>query len=485
MSILEQLIPRPVSCTPAEGEFRVTQGTRLHLAPAAGELLALADVLRAATGCALPITQAPAPSDSIRLALSDADPSLGAEGYTLRIASEGVQLTAQQPAGLFYGIQTLRQLLPAVGPAESHPLPACTIRDLPRFSWRGAMLDVARHFFAVADVQRYIDLLAAYKFNRLHLHLTDDQGWRIAIASWPRLAEYGGGTEVGAGAGGYYTQADYSQIVRYAGERYITVIPEVDMPGHVNAALASYAALTRDDVAPARYTGIDVGFSSLCADKEITYRFVDDVLGEIAALTPGPYLHIGGDEAAATPTSEYIRFVERVQGIVEKHGKRMIGWEEVAQVRLRPGAAVQFWTMSDRGRELTLAAAQQGAGIIVSPAKHAYLDMQYTPETPLGLHWAAYVEVRDAYDWDPAAMLPDVPETSILGVEAPLWAETIRTFDDITYLALPRLAGHGEIGWSPAAGRAWEEYRARLAVHGARWAAQGLNFYRSPQVSWQ
>ncbi len=172
------------------------------------------------------------------------------------------------------------------------------------------MLDVARHFFGVADVKRFVDLMALYKLNRLHLHLTDDQGWRLAIRSWPKLAKHGGSTEVGGGPGGFYTQRQYAELVAYAAARYVTVVPEIDMPGHTNAALASYAKLSCDGIAPALYTGIEVGFSSLCIRKELTYRFVDDVIGEVAALTPGPYLHIGGDEAQATAPDDYVYFLE-------------------------------------------------------------------------------------------------------------------------------------------------------------------------------
>ncbi len=485
-----RLIPQPASYVREAGELTLTDEMALHIAPATEEMAALAGVLQTVTGRThSTVTSLPAGAPGhIHLALTEDDPALGAEGYALRIGPGGVRLTARRPAGIFYGIQTVRQLLPPTagdaGRTESWTLPACAIRDWPRYPWRGAMLDVARHFFSVTDVQRYVDLLAAYKLNRLHLHLTDDQGWRIAIASWPRLAEYGGGSEVGGGPGGYYTQADYAAIVEYAQARHVTVVPEIDLPGHTNAALASYAELNCNGVAPARYVGAEVGFSSLCTTSELTYRFLDDVLGELAALTPGPYLHIGGDEAAATPEPDYIRFIERVQEIVAKHGKQMIGWEEIALARLQPATAVQFWTTGARGLELIRAAAQQGAQIIFSPAAHTYLDMQYDPATPLGLHWAGYVEAQDAYTWDPTAMAPGLPEASILGVESPLWTETVRTFDDITFLALPRLAGHAEIGWAPATGRTWDEYRLRLAAHGERWQAQGLSFHRSPQVPW-
>lgn len=494
MLTLNHVIPMPAAITPGEGLFALTAAARITVAPETPELLAaggrLAAQLRPATGFPLSVAaaEAPAPGD-IHLAITDTDPALGSEGYALMIAADGIMLAAHRPAGLFYGAQTLRQLLPAAieqqsvqpGPWE---IPAGALRDAPRFAWRGAMLDVARHFFSVQDVQRYIDLLAAYKLNRLHLHLADDQGWRIEIKSWPNLAQHGGGSQVDGGPGGHYTQAEYAGLVRYAQDRHIILVPEIDMPGHTNAALAAYPELNRDGVAPARYTGVEVGFSSLCAEKELTYRFLNDVLGELAALTPGPYLHIGGDEAAATPEPDYISFIARVQAIVAQHGKAMVGWEEIAKASLRPGAVVQFWTPRPEGYALARAAAEQGAPVILSPATRTYLDMQYDPTTRLGQHWAGYVEAQAAYDWDPATFIPDLPAASILGVESPLWTETAETFDDIMFLAFPRLAGHAEIGWSPAEGRSWEDYRVRLAAHGPRWDALGINFYRSPQVPW-
>jgi hexosaminidase len=410
---------------------------------------------------------------------------LGEEGYELTITPERVSLAAYRPAGMFWGVQTIRQLLPPAvecSTAQAGPweMAAGTIRDCPRFVWRGAMLDVARHFFGVADVKRYIDLIAGYKLNRLHLHLSDDQGWRLEIRSWPRLATHGGSTAVGGGPGGFYTQADYAEIVAYAQSRHIVVVPEIDMPGHTNAALASYAELNCDGVAPPLYTGIAVGFSSLCMGKEVTLSFVDDVVGEIAALTPGPYLHIGGDEAAAMGADDYVRFVERAQAIVRAHGKQMVGWEEIASAGLLTTSVAQHWH-SDLARR----AAKQGAKVILSPASKTYLDMKYDAATPLGLEWAGHVDVADAYAWDPAALVDGLAESDVLGVEAPLWSETLRTIADIEFMAFPRLAGIAEIGWSPAAGRRWEEYALRLGSHGPRLAALGVNFYRSPAVPWQ
>ena len=283
--------------------------------------------------------------------------------------------------------------------------------------------------------------MALYKLNRLHLHLSDDQGWRISIRSWPRLTTVGGRTAVGGGKGGYFTQRDYARIVAYARARFVDVVPEIDMPGHVNAALASYPKLTCDGIAPPPRTDMEVGYSSLCIGKELTYRFVDDVIREIAALTPGPYVHVGGDEAHSTRPEDYLAFMERVESIVRSHGKRMIGWEEVARTKLRRTSVAQHW----HDPALARRTVEQGAKLVMSPSPKAYLDMKYTPDSPIGLTWAGMTSVRDAYTWDPATQVPGVRERDILGVEAPLWSETAATRADVDYLMFPRLLGHAEI----------------------------------------
>ncbi len=488
---LGNIIPMPVSVAATGDTFTLAAAANIYVEPATAELTAiggyLAGSLRPSTGYelrVLPAAGAPA-RGAIYLTTQGGDPALGEEGYQLTVTPDLVTLVAYQPAGLFRGIQTIRQLLPpsiegsALQPGP-WPMATGTIRDYPRFAWRGVMLDVSRHFFGVADVKRLMDLMALYKMNRLHLHLSDDQGWRIMINSWPNLATHGGSTEVGGGRGGYYTQADYADIVAYAQGRYITVVPEIDMPGHTNAALASYPELNCDGVAPALYTGTEVGFSSLRVDKELTFTFVDDVVRELAALTPGPYLHIGGDEAHSTSPDDYDRFIERVQTIVQAHGKQMVGWGEIARIKLLPTSIAQHWH-SDMART----AAQQGVKVIMSPASRAYLDMQYDASTPLGLHWAGYVSVEDAYTWDPATEVAGLAEGDILGVEAPLWSETLKTIDDVEFMLFPRLLGEAEIGWSPAAGRGWDEYRLRLGAHGPRLAALGVHFYPSAQIDWR
>jgi hexosaminidase len=488
---MNNLIPKPVFVQPAPGGFSLTAATGIHVQSGNPEVESigryLAEKLKPATGFALPVIPADAlpPAGNIYLAVEDGDPALGEEGYTLAVTPDLIALVANMPAGLFRGVQTLRQLLaagiesPAVQPGP-WVIPAGAIRDQPRFTWRGAMLDVARHFFGVADVKAFIDRMAYYKMNRFHLHLTDDQGWRIEIKSWPNLTAIGGTTAVGGDPGGFYTQEEYADIVAYAQSRYITVVPEIDMPGHTNAALASYPELNCDGVARPPHTGIEVGFSTLCMDQDITYAFIDDVIREVAALTPGPYVHIGGDEVRTLSGEEYVSFVQKAQGVVNKYGKRMIGWDEIGRIDLLPQTLVQYWN-----GPLAAEAALKGAKVIMSPASRTYLDQKYTTSTELGLSWAGYVEVQQSYSWDPAAQLGGVSEGQIAGVEAPLWTETIRTREDIEYMVFPRLAGIAEIGWSAADGRDWNEYKLRLAEHGLRWNAWNLNFYRSPQIAWK
>ncbi|MDN3293784.1 beta-N-acetylhexosaminidase [Streptomyces ficellus] len=494
---LGDIVPVPFSVRPSGAPYTLTPRTRIHVDDDSREARRigayLAGVLRPSTGYALPLTDDEAGRGGIRLRLSRGEKALGDEGYRLESGRRGVTITAREPAGLFHGVQTLRQQLPAAIEKDTRrPGPwqvaGGTITDTPRYGYRGAMLDVSRHFFTVEQVKRYIDQMALYKVNVLHLHLSDDQGWRLAIDSWPRLATYGGSTQVGGGPGGYYTKAQYKEIVAYAASRYLEVVPEIDMPGHTNAALASYAELNCDGIAPPLYTGTAVGFSSLCVDKPVTYDFVDDVIRELAALTPGRYLHIGGDEAHSTSHQDYVTFMDKVQPIVATYGKKVIGWHQLAGATPAKGALAQYWGLdrtSDAEKAEVARAARNGTGLILSPADRIYLDMKYTEDTKLGLSWAGYVEVRRSYDWDPATYLPGAPASAVAGVEAPLWTETIASGSHIDHMAFPRLLGAAELGWSPAASHDWPAYRERLAGQGPRMAALGIDFYRSPQVDWR
>ncbi|HUR92137.1 MAG TPA: family 20 glycosylhydrolase [Gemmatimonadaceae bacterium] len=481
------LLPLPASVVRRTGTFTLASQTQLYYSgqpEAAGVAAYLSRLIwpgRATSAQTLPATPV---RGAISLVLDASLDSLGPEGYKLEVSTDGITASAASGAGLFYAAQTLRQLLPAEVERDRLPsrqaIHAVTIVDRPRFDWRGAMLDVSRHFLRPADVKRYVDHMALYKLNRLHLHLSDDQGWRIEIKSWPNLTVHGGSTAVGGGPGGFYTQAEYADIVEYARQRFITVVPEIDMPGHTNAALASYPVLNCDDRAPALYTGIRVGFSSLCVSRESTYRFVDDVVREIAAITPGPWFHVGGDEVKTLSAAQYATFVERVQAIVRAHGKEMIGWDEVGATRLHPTTTVQYWRPQATARD----AVRQGNRFILSPANKIYLDMKYDSATALGLKWAGFIEVRTAYDWDPATRIAGVSESSIRGIEAPLWSETLVTIDDFEHMAFPRLAAVAEVGWSRQSSRDWEGFRQRLAAQAPRWSALGINFYRSPQIPW-
>lgn len=490
---LDRIVPAPASVAEHGAPYRITSGTRILVdgSPEARRVgTYLAGVLRPSTGYRLPVTDGR--GSGIRLTLGAGDRALGDEGYRLDSGRDGITISARRPAGLFHGVQTLRQLLPAAVEKDSVQrgpwlVAGGTIRDTPRYAWRGAMLDVSRHFFTVHQVKRYVDQLALYKINKLHLHLSDDQGWRIAIDSWPRLATYGGSTEVGGGPGGYYTKDDYREIVRHAASRHLEVVPEIDMPGHTNAALASYAELNCDGVAPPLYTGTAVGFSSLCVGNDVTYGFVDDVIRELAALTPGRYLHIGGDEAHSTSHEDYVAFMERVQPVVARYGKTVIGWHQITGATPAEGALAQYWGLdgtSAAEKEQVAAAARNGTGLILSPADRIYLDMKYDRDTPLGLDWAGYVEVRRSYDWDPGTYLPGAPASAVRGVEAPLWSETLENSDHIEYMAFPRLPGVAELGWSPAATHDWDTYKVRLAAQAPRWDALGIGYHRSPQVPW-
>ncbi|MFI1211896.1 beta-N-acetylhexosaminidase [Streptomyces sp. NPDC020802] len=491
---LSRVVPAPASVDPGGSPYRITGATRIRVDDSReSRRIAsyLAGVLRPSTGYRLPVTDGPG-DDGIRLRLTRKDAALGEEGYRLKSGKGAVTITAREPAGLFHGVQTLRQLLPAAVESDSvqpgpWPVAGGTVTDTPRYGYRGAMLDVSRHFFTVDQVKRYIDQLAIYKINKLHLHLSDDQGWRIAIDSWPRLTTYGGSTQVGGGAGGFYTKAQYKDIVRYASSRYLEVVPEIDMPGHTNAALASYAELNCDGVAPPLYTGTEVGFSSLCVDKPVTYDFVDDVIRELAALTPGEYLHIGGDEAHSTSHEDYVAFMDRVQPVVAKYGKTVVGWHQLTGATPAKGALAQYWGLdgtSAAEKEQVAKAARNGTGLILSPADRVYLDMKYTEDTPLGLDWAGLVEVRRSYDWDPGNYLAGAPGSAVRGVEAPLWTETLSTSAHLEYMAFPRLPGVAELGWSPASTHDWDRYKVRLAAQAPRWDALGIDYYRSPQVPW-
>jgi hexosaminidase len=483
---LGDVIPVPAEVRPdPAASFTIHSGTAIRTDPRATAVAEhLATALRSATGYAVPVSRT---AGSIVLTLTgdgaDED-ELTAEDYELEVAADMVTVRAVAPAGLFAAVQTLRQHLPVSGTGDV-TVPGGRIVDRPRFAYRGVMLDVARHFFTAGEVKSYIDAIVQFKINHLHLHLTDDQGWRLEIDGWPELTATSGGAGTGVdGVGpGFFTKDEYTDLVAYAAERFVTVVPEIDMPGHVNAAQVAYPELTADGLAVPVRTDQEVGYSSLVAGREETYAFVEDVIREVAALTPGPYLHIGGDEAQATAPEDYVTFMTRVLPLVSKYGKRAVGWHEMAAVELPETAIPQYWRIepADDG---VARAAENGCQVIMSPADRTYLDMKYDADSPLGLDWAGLISLERAYDWDPADRLPGVGEEALLGVEAALWAETLRSIADVQTMTFPRLPAIAEIGWSPRATHDWESFRRRLAAFGPRWTAQGIAFHRAPGVDW-
>ena len=486
------IIPKPVSMNSTGGHFELKNGLVIRIAENAADLQSvaqyLADRLNPSSGLNIAVQSSGAipASNYILLESGINDNRLGQEGYQLNVTQENIHLAANTPEGVFRGIQTLRQLMPAsIESSELQKGPwkvaSVTILDYPSYSYRGAMLDVARHFFGTGDVKRFIDLMTAYKMNVLHLHLADDQGWRIEIKSYPALTATGGTTQVGGGKGGFYTQEEYRDLVKYAADRFITIVPEIDMPGHTNAALASVPELNPDNQAVKLYTGTNVGFSTLQTHKDFTYQFLNDVLRELAALTPGPYLHVGGDESHSTKKEDYIPFVEKVQEIVQANNKIMIGWDETTLSALKPTTVVQYWSKAENAQR----GVTKGVKIIMSPAAKAYVDMKYNPKTKLGLHWAGYVEVDTGYKWDPATLVPGITKENILGIECPLWSETVTNISEIEFLLFPRLPGYAEIGWTDSGQRNWDEYKIRLGHQAGRFKMMGINYYPSVKVPWK
>jgi hexosaminidase len=390
-------------------------------------------------------------------------------------------VTAVDVDGLRHGAVTLRQLL--VRTTAGLGLRPAFVVDAPRFAWRGLHLDVARSFVPVPTLERVLDLLAGLKMNVLHLHLTDDQGWRIEVPSRPLLTQVSGGTAVAGGRTGFYTAADWDRIQDHAALRGVVVVPEIDMPGHVNAALHAYGELTPTGEPTEAYDGTDIGFSRLHLDLPATAAFVRDVVRDVAAMTRGPYLHVGGDEALTIERGEYSRLVSAIAEQVRVAGKTLVGWQEIARSPLAPGAVVQLWDdRQDTGPVVD--AAWQGARVVLSPAQRVYLDMKYEAGFPVGADWAGTIGLRDAYDWEPAEFLPGILPGAITGVEAALWSETVHTDEDLFTLLLPRLAAVAEVAWSVPLRRSWPDFAARVARYGPVWDAAGVPWHRTPEVAW-
>lgn len=487
----ENLIPKPFEIIATNEGFSLDDHTTLSISENSKNFMKLSGFLsekiKAKTNLDIELVDAGSPQTGtvIHIEKTDNLELKGIEAYELSITRDSIILRSSNVVGAFRGIQTLRQLIPeksndTITNYKVWPIPTGKIYDKPQFDYRGSMLDVARHFFSVEDVKKYIDLLAYYKYNILHLHLSDDQGWRIEIKSWPLLTTIGGSTEVGGGEGGFYTQEEYIELINYAAKHYITIVPEIDMPGHTNAASVSYPALNGNGIVPKLYTGTEVGKSTFDTRKDEVYDFIDDVVREISAITPGPYFHIGGDESHVTEKEDYKYFVERVQKIVRKHNKRMIGWDEIATADIDSNSISQFWASKENAH----LAINKNMKIILSPAKKAYLDMKYDTESKYGLSWAGYIPTDSAYIWTPEAY-EGIPMKNIIGIEAPLWSETISNIEELEYLAFPRAIGYAELGWTIKENRDWENYQKRLANQAAFLDRMNVKYYPSPRIEWK
>nr|AAF78601.1 beta N-acetylglucosaminidase [Cellulomonas sp. GM13] len=404
------------------------------------------------------------------------------ETYQVVVRAGRVEVRSPSVAGLVHGVVTLRQL--ATVDEGSVRIPAVRIQDAPRFAWRGLSIDVARHFFGVEDLKGVIGLMAHYKLNVLHLHLTDEQGWRLHVPSRPKLTELSSDSA----GGGRPRRLLHAGGLRRAhrvrrGAAASAWSREIDVPGHVNAALHAYGELTPSGEPTDVYDGIEVGFSRLHADLPATRPFLEAVFTDVAAMTAGEHVHIGGDEVLTMEPEEYARFVALAAQVVRAAGKEVVGWQEIAHTPLEPGTVVQYWdTRVDP--EPFVRAAREGARLLMSPGSKAYLDMKYDASFPLGLEWAGRIEVRDAYDWEPTTLIEGLPAESVIGVEAAVWTETLRTLDDLTTMLLPRLAAVAEVAWTPPEARDWADFRGRVARHGQFWDHLGVAWYRSPQVDW-
>jgi hexosaminidase len=531
------VVPSPLRCETRPGVFVVVPATEITVQEGQDGAMAVAShlrqALRAATSYDLTIRPSTAKagetatetSGSIALRLEDLEGRVGPEGYLLEAAPAGIMIRAARPAGLFYGVQTLLQLLPAAieppaGPwASAAPwaVPGVAIEDRPRFGWRGAMLDCSRHFFPKDFVKRWIDILASHKLNTFHWHLTDDQGWRIEIKRYPRLTEVGAWRvdredkhwnardpqRPGEAAtyGGFYTQDDVREIVAYAAARYVTVVPEIEMPGHARAALAAYPQFSCTGgpftVPPGGYWPITDVF---CPGNEGTFEFMAGVLAEVVDLFPGPFVHVGGDEVDKTEwkrcpkcqarmKAEGLKdenelqsyFIRRIEKVLNAKGRRLIGWDEILEGGLAPQATVMSWRGTDGG----IAAAKAGHDVVMSPTSHCYIDYYQGDPAYEPLAIGGYLPLSKVYSFEPVPdILTEAEAHHILGGQANLWTEYPQTGRQAEYLALPRLAALAEAVWTPKGKRAWPDFAVRIRAHLARYEAAGLNYARSAfQVS--
>jgi hexosaminidase len=491
------IIPKPASLTPGTEVLDWDNKKIAIIAKSADEKNVgnlLAEFLKTKH---LNATVAEFSDDADKIALYTAeDPALGNEGYKLVVDEKGVSLTAATGAGLFYGMQTLLQLIPENGKT----VPYVTITDQPRFAYRGLHLDVSRHMFPPEFIKKYIDLLAHHKFNRFHWHLTEDQGWRIEIKKYPKLQEiaaYRKETVIGHARdadpknpkdfdgkryGGYYTQEEVKDIIKYAADRYVTIIPEIEMPGHALAALSAYPELGCTGGPYQAATTFGVFDDVFCAGKEETFTFLEGVLDEVITLFPSKYIHIGGDEcpkdkwetcphckkrmaAEKRKNTHELQsyFIQRIEKYINSKDRQIIGWDEILEGGLAPNATVMSW----RGEEGGIAAAKQGHDVIMTPTGWCYFDYyQDTTSENEPLAIGGYLPVSKVYSYEPIPAVLTADEAKhILGVQANLWTEYIPTPEHVEYMMYPRACAIAEVAWTAKENRNYEDFLTRLDTH--------------------
>ena len=510
------VIPQPVSLEVHDGLFRFTIGTQvLASAEAKAEAFKLLDYLTPAMGYRLSLVEDSSTVENvIRLQIeSSLKEQLGEEGYRLEVTTPSIVIRAARPAGLFYGIQTLRQLLPPavfnkqkVEPIE-WAVPCVRVTDYPRFKWRGLLIDPARHFIPKQDVKSFIDTMALHKFNRLQMHLTDDQGWRIEIKKYPQLTELGarmdfttmrsGGSRRGAGGrrpGGFYTQEDIRELVRYAAEHYVTIVPEIEMPAHTGAAIVScpdiglYPDKLKNLPPEKRWTANE----RILAPRPQTVAFMQDVLTEVMKLFPGGYIHIGGDEANMDHWKKskemqalllrlglkdeaglHSWFIKQMDAFLTRHGRLLVGWDEILQGGLAPGAVVMSW----RGQAGGITAAKAGHDVIMAPTSHTYFDYYQGPAKSEPKAIGGYISLEKVYQFEPVPSVLDNGQAErVLGGQGQLWGEYIADRRHREYMAYPRAAALSEVLWSPRQGRSYELFLNRLVEHLKRLNEMNVNY---------
>lgn len=517
-----RLIPRPLSVETREGKFTLTAATQVFFPQgkpdwemAARAFMALAEAGAGFRLEARPYQRALNPGGDQAVYFLPDDTVEHPEGYRLEVRTGSVVIRARSAAGAFYAVQTLRQLFPPEfnSPAPTQKsdwtAPCCTIADAPRFGYRGLHLDVARHFFPVDFIKKYIDLLAFHKLNTFHWHLTDDQGWRIEIKKYPRLqtaAACRDETLIGHYSDqpprfdgkkycGYYTQDEVRDIVEYARRRFVTIIPEIEMPGHSGAALAAYPELGCTGGPYETATTWGVFGEVFCAGNEQTFEFLDGVLEEVCALFPGPYVHVGGDECpktrwAACPKCQRRKrdeglkdehelqsyFIRRAGAMLAKRGKKLIGWDEILEGGLAPSATVMSW----RGTEGGIAAAREDHDVVMTPGSHCYFDYYQSDPASEPLAISGYTTLEKVYGYEPVPVeLTPEEARHVLGAQANVWTEYIQTPDYVEYMAYPRVCAMSEVLWSARERRDWPDFTGRLKTHFARLDVLKVNYARS------